>query len=969
MLLPAFRKLFRKGAAHVQAQRLADGSLRNVEVSPSRRTLLHSIIYGITEHKQMEESLRESEANFSTFFETMTDMIMVGTPEGRILFTNASVARTLGYTPDDLSRMHLLDLHPQDRRSEAEAIFTAMFRGERESCPLPLARKDGGLVPVETRVWFGKWNGTRCLFGICKSLSAAQEAKQAEDKINRHASLINSLLDSTSDIIFYKDIRGVYLGCNPAFTEFVGKPREAIIGRSDNDLFAPEIADVFKQNDQRMLALCEPRRNEEQITYPDGRQKHIDTLKTPYWGPDGLLIGILGVSRDITERKRTEAEFARLSAFQGELMHLATAFVNIPLDQQDAAIDQSLALMGQLIQADRAYLFAYSFSEGTMSNTHEWCGEDVKPAIDNLQAIPNALFPDWVEAHLRGSLVHIPSVAALPPDSSLRQVLEPQGIRSLITLPLMQDSACLGFVGFDAVLEERKWREEEVSLLRVLAELYSHFQARRTAERETRELQQRLTQARDEAQAAVLAKSLFLGNMSHEIRTPLNAILGHAQIMERECRNCPTGQRLNAITRSGQHLLELLTDLLELVRSDAHIITLTPTSFDLYRALEDALLMFARSPAAQTLKLEALHSPEVPRFIRADSGKIRQILVNLLGNAVKFTEKGSVRLSASVLSDSTQEGRMLAVDVEDTGCGISDDEIGRIFDVFEQTASSRKSGKGTGLGLHLSRRYARALGGDLTATSRPGIGSRFRFTFRAQAESDGSAEHPRQGNVRRLASDQRTYRALVVDDDLSNRDVLAGMLTAVGFRVETADCAPQALHRLSQADDVDLVLIDKCMPEMDGYESIGHIRKLTSGRDLPILVVTASCFADENALAMAAGASGLVAKPVLQEQLFQEIGRVANVRYEYERAPPSNPVAAAPSAPDPEALARLPADQLLILDQALHSGDILLLRKTVAQIACEQAELAAGIRVIIDAYDYERLLHLLGAARKETRAS
>ncbi|MEI6503208.1 MAG: histidine kinase dimerization/phospho-acceptor domain-containing protein, partial [Armatimonadota bacterium] len=296
--------------------------------------------------------------------------------------------------------------------------------------------------------------------------------------------------------------------------------------------------------------------------------------------------------------------------------------------------------------------------QGVTTNTHEWCGPGIPPEIGNLQAVPLAIIPDWVAAHQCGQPMHVPSVAELSADSGLRQLLEPQGIRSLITLPLLQGAACLGFVGFDAVREERLWRDDDVALLRVLAEIYANFQARRATERETRELQQRLAQARDEAQAAGRAKSLFLANMSHEIRTPLNAILGYAQIMEHECRPCPTKHRLGAITRSGEHLLELITDLLELVRSDSHAVMLAPSAFELSQVLEDVRLMFVRRPEADGLTLAVSLDPDVPPFIRADKGKIRQILMNLVGNAIKFTKQGGVRLAASVVASGGPDGLM-----------------------------------------------------------------------------------------------------------------------------------------------------------------------------------------------------------------------------------------------------------------------------------------------------------------------
>ncbi len=930
--------------------RLADGSLRTVNVSSSLihfngRSVLHSIIQDITIQERAEAALRESEANFRAFFESLADLVLVGTPDGRLIYANAAVTRKLGYSAEELNGMHILDLHPVNKYEEAKEIFAAMFRHEQERCFLPLARKDGGLVPVETRVWFSKWNGAECLFGLCKDLSAEQEAHQRFERLFRK----NPSLMALSDL---PDQR--FTDVNDAFLKTLGYARAEIIGRTTSEI------GLFQHPAQQAAAAAQLQAVgniadlEMQVRRQDGAiLDGLFSLELIDIQGQRYLLTVMG---DITDRKRLDRQLLRLAATQKELMHLATDFVNVPLERQDAAINESLATMGQLIDADRAYLFSYDFGAGVICNTHEWCGTGITPEIENLQAVPTAMVPEWVETHIHGNDLSVPSVAALPADSNLRALLEPQGVRSLITLPLMKDDKCLGYVGFDAVRSERIWTDEEIAILRVLAVLYSHFQGRLAGERETQELQISLTKSRDEAQAAARAKSLFLANMSHEIRTPLNAILGYAQIMGHECRACPTGHRLSAITRSGEHLLSLITDLLTLVRDDAQKITLAPRNFDFYQALDDVRLMFLHRSEAQGLALDVSHTPEVPQFIFADPVKVRQILVNLVGNAVKFTRTGGVRLSASLVSGGVSGDLMLAVEVEDTGCGINEEELGRIFDLFDVTRNNQKTVHGTGLGLPLSQRFARALGGDITVRSSSGLGCCFRFSFCARVAS-GAGDVSLRQVIERLVPGQRAYRLLVVDDDQANLDMLRVMLTAVGFEVETLTSAALALQRLSKGvGDVDLVLMDKNMPVMDGYEAIGRIRALPEGSKLPVLVVTASGFSDERDQALAAGADGCVLKPVPREQLLEEIGRIAGAHYEYEAPPPA---VASPAALDSAALAQLPAEQRLLLDQALRRGDIRQLRATVAAIASERAELAAGIGVLVNAYDYDGLRRLL----------
>ncbi|MEI7957000.1 MAG: ATP-binding protein, partial [Verrucomicrobiota bacterium] len=562
----------------------------------------------------------------------------------------------------------------------------------------------------------------------------------ADDAQRQQTALISSLLDSLPDANYYKDLdyRSQFeqnsammllidrsdwtiLDANHAAERFYGYPAGQLKTMPIYDLNT-QAHNVIRQS-LTHLKVNEGYCFETLHRLADGSLRDVEVCSSHIQFA-GRSVNH-SIIFDITPRKLAEAELARVSKIQGVLMHLATTFVSVPIEQQNEAIEQSLATMGQIIAADRAYLFAYDPATGAASNTHEWCAAGVTSPIRNSQNVPREGFEEFLAAHSQGLPLTIPSVAALPPGTQQRAVLEKLGIRSLTTLPLMQGNTCLGFIGFDAVRQERVWQEEEIALMRVLAELYTHFDARVKADRASRRLQQHLMIARDEAQAAAQSKSVFLANMSHEIRTPLNAILGYAQIMQLEDQESANNGRLRAISRSGDHLLTLIDNLLELVRSDNRAIELTPTDFDFGEMLEDVRLIFADKPETLGLAWNVIHAPDGPRFIHADQGKIRQILVNLVSNALKFTQAGSVNITTSVISNTPKDDLLLAIDVTDTGCGIRANELESIFELFVQSASGRNSGKGSGIGLHLSRRYARALGGDVTVTSQPGHGSCF----------------------------------------------------------------------------------------------------------------------------------------------------------------------------------------------------------------------------------------------------
>ena len=672
----------------------------------------------------------------------------------------------------------------------------------------------------------------------------------------------------------------------------------------------------------------------------------------------GRPLRMTGTNEDISAHKRVESELAMLSAIQSKLMHLATHLVNIPTELRDGAINESLASLGQIIGADRAHLIIYDFAAGTSSITHEWCGSGVSPCVDDMRATVIEVDPDLAAAHRRGETVNIPSVAALPEGGFLRRKLEDaQAVRSVVTLPLTLAGDCVGYVSFEAVWAERFWSEEELSLLRVLAEIFANLEARRVSEQRADGLRQQLIEAHDQAQRSAQAKTLFLANMSHEIRTPLNAILGYTQIMQRECAGCPRGGRLGTINRGGEHLLVLLNDLLDLVRDDACRVRLAACDFNLHRLLEDVRLMVERRSYSRHLSLEFTLAANVPPCIHADSGKVRQVVLNLVGNAIKFTEEGSVRVSASVVSGSGGDNLLLAVDVEDTGCGIDRENLNDIFDVFAQVKRGAEDTAGVGLGLTLSRRYARMLGGDVTVTSTVGQGSCFRFTFIA-GRGGGCRCETQQGNVLQVARGQPECRVLVVDDEPENREMLGDMLASVGFRVKAVDNAAQALDLLGKEHGIDLVFMDKRMPGMNGYEAISRLRERTDGRHLPVLVVTASGQADEEGQAVSAGADAYVAKPVRREELLAAIGQITGIRYEYE------PLGAAASeeisfAEVKVAMASLSKERREHLEQLIGRGDIRSLRRQIAEIAEVNEGLAVWMGVLADAYEYDRLHELI----------
>ncbi|MEW5744383.1 MAG: response regulator [Nitrospirota bacterium] len=407
---------------------------------------------------------------------------------------------------------------------------------------------------------------------------------------------------------------------------------------------------------------------------------------------------------------------------------------------------------------------------------------------------------------------------------------------------------------------------------------------------ERKAMEEDLVRAKERAEAASRAKSQFLANMSHEIRTPMNAVLGFAQIMGSDAELTAAQRKyLDAICTNGEHLLALINDILEMSKIEAGRVSLMNADFDLHALVGDLDTMFRPRIEAKHLAFRLEGLEKVPRCLNGDEGKIRQVLVNMLGNAVKFTEKGSIviRLDAAEKERHGTRDWVIGIEVEDTGQGIPADEIGKVFEIFEQAENVKAVNKGAGLGMAISRRYARMMGGDITVRSEEGRGATFRFVFGAKPLSSAGSRAPRSCDRRVIGlagTGRPAPKVLVADDTGTNREVLREMLEMVGFVVTEAVNGREALEAFRQQRP-DLVLMDRRMPEMDGIEATRALKSSEEGRATPVIMVTASVFEDRRQEAIDAGADGYIRKPYRMQELLHEIGKLLAIEYRYEGDP------------------------------------------------------------------------------------
>jgi signal transduction histidine kinase/CheY-like chemotaxis protein/PAS domain-containing protein len=588
----------------------------------------------------------------------------------------------------------------------------------------------------------------------------------------------------------------------------------------DNFDLIPEEVLQCKLSDDAVLDNDAPGEFEEKITFKDGKTHILQTIKTKISGDDGQVVGILGLGLDITHRKKVEDENKRLYEFQQLLMSMSSEFINLPFEEIENAINTALKRMCLFVKADRAYLFTYDHVQKTTTNTHEYCVDGIEPQIDNLQNIPMALFPEWVESHMNGKVLHIPSVIELP-DCQIREALMAQDIKSLVTLPLMNRDWCIGFVGFDSIVSCHHYSVQETQLLRLFSQMLVNVQNRFNLENEIR-------LAKSQAEAASKYKSEFLANMSHEIRTPLNGVVGFTELLTYTPLTCEQHQYVKNVSTSALTLMDIINDVLDLSKIEAGKLELEEQLTDVALLMEQTADIVKQRAHEKSIDLYININPADLPLIQADPVRLKQILLNLAGNAVKFTEKGEVEIGV-VMDNADHESAMcdLTFYVKDTGLGISDIQKEKLFQSFTQADSSttRKYG-GTGLGLKISKMLADKMNGILELTSTTGIGSKFSLKLRKKYQY--TKDSPALG----------LKQVLLVEHRLRSTEILKNWMNAWGLETTTADNPLKSLEIL-ESKKLDAIIINYHLPFINGLETIAILQKQLSskGMNLPPVIL------------------------------------------------------------------------------------------------------------------------------------
>ncbi len=821
----------------------------------------------ITDRKVAEEKIRANQQQFNSIISNMRGVAYRCSPTSdyKMMFISDEIERLTGFPAEDFinnkKRCFASIIYPDDLEKVNLAVADGVSRRESFEIQYRILKSDGSYLYVEEKgsAVYDSAGDPLWLDGVILNITDSKmaemeliEIKELLVRTSTVARVGSWEIDLVSKKIVWtnitKEIHGLEPDYEPDAERIIEFYKAGGVWKEVNEAINRAIESGERQEVELTIITNKGQKKWVRII---GQAEFIDTQ----------CVRLYGTIQDIDATKKAEHLIVRQNKFRQLIAKISSEFVKSNYATTHEVINQTLQACGQFFNVDRCFLFQVS-PEMTFSNTHDWRTEGAASMQHRVQGVPLSKFP-WFAAKLsEQNTFIIPDVRLVPPEAEAeKQEWMSQQMKSVLFVRFDINNQPAGVLGLCTHDTEVDWDEDQVSGLGVIANIISDGLAKD-------ELEMGLIEAKDKAEKANRAKSEFLANMSHEIRTPLNSILGFSEILLQQAHEPQAINQLTTIQRNGHTLLNLINDLLDLAKIEAGQLNLHPEPVDMQVLVEEVHKMFFPLTSQKNLDILLEWPPTFPKSVIIDDVRLKQMLINLVGNAVKFTHEGHIRIRSTFEYDKTKTGvGQLSIAVEDTGMGISKQDLKSIFESFRQGAeqSIRHYG-GTGLGLSITRRLARLMNGEISVDSTLGKGS----VFTISVADVPFLETSQSSNFAPSTDESLRFKeatVLVVDDVATNRDLISAYLADHPIKLLMGTNGHEAIS-LAQQHQPDLILMDFRMPEMDGREAARIIRSLETCKNIPIVAFTASILLHEK---VNNDFSGILGKPVQRNSLFEEL--------------------------------------------------------------------------------------------------
>jgi PAS domain S-box-containing protein len=812
-------------------------------------TQLFGVLQDISERKEAEIKFKMTTTLHKAILESSAYAIISTDLDGIIQSFNPAAELMLGYSAEEvigIKTPHLfhdeMDLISRvQSKGDLEISNFRIFeisevadpeKSKIETGEFIFIRKDGSKFPVSLRVTTirGDNNEITGFLAMAENISKRKEQYDALTTANLR---FRSLISNMQAGVLVEDQDRKILLVNQIFCDLFNLPvdPDQLIGMDCSETFNTAKS-LFKNPDGALLDINNSLQLNQivtdfQLELANGNSLERDFV--PIRGDKNENRGILWVYRDITRRKNTEAELLH----QSRILQGTASAMNFLLTEQnyDSAIQKALGSIGNAAKVDRVYVFVNRKDEKTgdtyASQQYEWTAKGISDQLDNpeLQNVSYAQsFPRWYKTLIQGGIIS-GLVSSFPEEE--RRMLESQNIITMIIVPVFVEEIFWGFVGFDDCTMGIEWSTGETSILQALAASLGGLIRRKQTE-------SKLTNATHAAEAATMAKSEFLATMSHEIRTPMNGVIGMTSLLMKTELSDEQHEYAETIKISGDSLLNIINDILDFSKIESGKMELEVKNFDLRRTIEEVIDLLSSRTIEKKLDMFYQIDPALPSIIAGDSTRVRQILINLVGNAIKFTDKGEIFISVKEVING-ETNTMVEFSVKDTGMGIPTDKIDKLFKPFSQVdASTTRKYGGTGLGLAISAKLVEIMNGTIWVERSGSSGSEFKFTIKSSKNCSPTKISEAYPGLLYL----KNKSVLIIDSNQTNCMIFKTLLTNWQMQVQIAPTGKIALQKLTGPMTFDIAIIDQQIPDMPSTTLAGKIKTYAKYFQMPLLLLT-----------------------------------------------------------------------------------------------------------------------------------